>query len=503
MSTFALSDPTQGERHDFSAREVLDRGATRIDTELTGEPRVRARLLEALGNAYRGINERDAGRPLLDRAAALYLDPALDEPTAAARSLSEEAQSILASGQSSNESEKVARRAIELTQRYDGENWQQLADSLEALAWTLQNERRMPDALAAGRQALDLLERNGAGAEKIAPVASRLCRILLNTGAAEQALPHCERAVALLRGANGGPGHFFPTALLDNGNALFAVRNFAGAIAAVRESGSAARETFAEDSLELARHRERVAAALASAGQLAEAEALLAQSTPVIQRRNGAQSAQYARALGIAGWIKFQRGEFVAAVDLLRRAAEINDADPAGEYNNGRQVLHSRLGEALVESGDAGAEARKLLDDVTAERSAAGADAYELAYTRLPLARWYAANRDFAAAENLLDQIDAVPGLSAMGFHADAAHARAAIARARGDEPSAVAQDERAWRLMLDEFGADNPFTARYALLFARDLRKAARRDQAEALDKQYRASFERAFPADSAFRRE
>ncbi len=166
-------------------------------------------------------------------------------------------------------------------------------------------------------------------------------------------------------------------------------------------------------------------------------------------------------------------------------------------------MLHSRLGTALIESGDAGAEARKLLDDVTAERSAAGADAYELAYTRLPLARWYAANRDFATAEALLVQVDAVPGLSATDFHADAAHARAAIARAHGDDASALFQDERAWRLLLDELGADNPFTARYALLFAHDLRKASRRNQAEALDKQYRASFERAFPVDSAFRRE
>ena len=69
-----------------------------------------------------------------------------------------------------------------------------------------------------------------------------------------------------------------------------------------------------------------------------------------------------------------------------------------------------------------------------------------MACTRLPLASWYAANRDFAAAEKLPDPVDAVPGLSATDFHADAAHARAVIAR--GDEAGAPSQDER-WRLLL------------------------------------------------------
>lgn len=51
ISAFALSDPARAGRHDFSAREVLDRGRERVDVELAGQPRVRARLLEALGNA--------------------------------------------------------------------------------------------------------------------------------------------------------------------------------------------------------------------------------------------------------------------------------------------------------------------------------------------------------------------------------------------------------------------------------------------------------------------
>jgi len=86
VSAFSLSDPTRAERHDFTAREVLDRGRDRVDEELAQQPRVHARLLEALGNAYRGINEDRAGASLLEEAARLYLDPAVDDPLAAVRS---------------------------------------------------------------------------------------------------------------------------------------------------------------------------------------------------------------------------------------------------------------------------------------------------------------------------------------------------------------------------------------------------------------------------------
>ena len=75
---------------------------------------MRARLLEALGDAYRGINEGEAGAPLLEAAARLNLDPAVNDPLAAARALRSKALGILAVRGSTDEAEDAAQRAFEL-----------------------------------------------------------------------------------------------------------------------------------------------------------------------------------------------------------------------------------------------------------------------------------------------------------------------------------------------------------------------------------------------------
>jgi eukaryotic-like serine/threonine-protein kinase len=71
-SLFDTSDPGKPEaRRDLTAGEILDRGARRIRSELAGQPLIKARLLETIGNVDRSLGRYQEAEPLLAEALAI------------------------------------------------------------------------------------------------------------------------------------------------------------------------------------------------------------------------------------------------------------------------------------------------------------------------------------------------------------------------------------------------------------------------------------------------
>lgn len=68
---FRVSDPSEARGNSITAREILDRGAARIGTELGGEPQVQAQLMHTMGNVYRELGLFAQAQPLLERAVAI------------------------------------------------------------------------------------------------------------------------------------------------------------------------------------------------------------------------------------------------------------------------------------------------------------------------------------------------------------------------------------------------------------------------------------------------
>jgi serine/threonine-protein kinase len=72
VGVFAVADPmTPGQGEAVRASDLLDRGATRIEADLAGQPAVQARLLGVIGRAYDNLDRHDRSEPLLARAAEL------------------------------------------------------------------------------------------------------------------------------------------------------------------------------------------------------------------------------------------------------------------------------------------------------------------------------------------------------------------------------------------------------------------------------------------------
>jgi eukaryotic-like serine/threonine-protein kinase len=64
---FQVSDPGEARGNSITAREILDRGAERLRSELTDQPVVQAQMLYTIGNVYRELGLFEQARPLLEQ----------------------------------------------------------------------------------------------------------------------------------------------------------------------------------------------------------------------------------------------------------------------------------------------------------------------------------------------------------------------------------------------------------------------------------------------------
>jgi eukaryotic-like serine/threonine-protein kinase len=69
---FSVSDPDSARGKQITAREILDKGAHEIETGLSGEPEVQARLMATMGDVYAGLGLYDQAIHLVQQAVDTY-----------------------------------------------------------------------------------------------------------------------------------------------------------------------------------------------------------------------------------------------------------------------------------------------------------------------------------------------------------------------------------------------------------------------------------------------
>jgi len=72
VGLFGVSDPGEARGNSVTAREILDRGTASIDAELDEQPRIRARMLQTMGEVYLGLGLYDEAEHLLKRALEIH-----------------------------------------------------------------------------------------------------------------------------------------------------------------------------------------------------------------------------------------------------------------------------------------------------------------------------------------------------------------------------------------------------------------------------------------------
>ncbi len=168
---FEVPDPRIAQGEEISAREILDKGAARIETELTDQPEVQTRLMLIMGNVYHNLGVDDEAQRLLE--------PALER----------------------------GRTTI-------GTDSTNAIEALRVLSWLHRRAGRMDEALAAAREGLELIERSSLRDNPIwGQTLTTLGVMLRDRGELEEAQQVLDRAVNFAERVIGSESIEYATAL--------------------------------------------------------------------------------------------------------------------------------------------------------------------------------------------------------------------------------------------------------------------------------------------------
>ena len=164
VELFRVNDPSEALGNSITAREILDRGAERIEKDLTDQPPLQGRLMEIMGTVYTSLG--------------LYRD-----------------------------AEPLLLRSLEVRRAALGSHHLDVAGSLHALAWLYRAQWRLDEALPLAQEAAEIREEKlGPDDLEVATSLQVLGMVQRDQGNFEAARLNLERALEI-REAALGPDH--------------------------------------------------------------------------------------------------------------------------------------------------------------------------------------------------------------------------------------------------------------------------------------------------------
>jgi len=215
IGMFEINDPGEARGSMITVREILDRARDRIRGELTDEPEVQARLLDAMGRVYRSLGLYTDARPLLEQAleaAARRFGPDRPETARAQNGL---AGLLILRGEA-DEAERLLRRAEAIQQRTLPEGHLDRARTLNNLGHVERLRKRYDAAIPFYERAFAIRERAlGPDHPEVAKMLNQLALVRIQTGDLDGARPLLARALAAYERTRGS-GHLSTVDVLLN-----------------------------------------------------------------------------------------------------------------------------------------------------------------------------------------------------------------------------------------------------------------------------------------------
>jgi serine/threonine protein kinase len=324
LRVFTAADPFENAGKQMTASELLDQAATTIQGELGEQPEVRARLLEAIGRAY-----RRQGQP--DRAVT-FLEESLSVRKRA--NLAEDAQT----GQVFSE-----------------------------LAVALRNAGRFEESDQAFQQAIRIAKAQSGGQASAtrASLLADLGRLELFRSNLDKAQEYFTQALAMMRAEKGLRDPDVAGILLDIASVRSWRDDLDGAERAAREAVS-----IYQESIPLKLHPDRVMASSRLAevlflkGKIGEAGELYQTVLDGQRVLYGPKSSQVADTLDSLGQVRLAQNDVAQAEKFTREAIEVNTAARGPDYYM-TGYLRTSLAQILTRQGryrEAEPELRQALD---------------------------------------------------------------------------------------------------------------------------------------------
>ncbi|MBZ5638111.1 MAG: serine/threonine-protein kinase [Acidobacteriia bacterium] len=286
-SIFNVSDPGETRGKTVTAREILDKGAKKVATELKGQPLVQARLMSTMGTVYTELGLYNDAEPLLSFALGVQEKALGPNHPDVAESLNNLASLHWFEGKYA-EAESLYKRSLEIWEKTLGPDHPDVAKSLNNLALVYWNEGKYAEAVPLAKRSLDIWEKAlGPEHPDVARSLNGLASIYSSQGQKEKAEPLFQRSAAIYEKALGSyyPGLAAPLVNLanlycDEGRLTEAEPLYTRSLA-IRE------KTLGQDHPDVAVSLNNLATLYCEEGKYAEAEPLCKRSLAIYEKALG------------------------------------------------------------------------------------------------------------------------------------------------------------------------------------------------------------------------
>jgi eukaryotic-like serine/threonine-protein kinase len=376
VGVFDVADPYAAIKSDggtVSARDLLERGASRIDSTLVRQPEVQAELRAVLGRVYSNLGLYEKAVPMLERSLAQQqsLRGAEDARVATTMDL---LGAALARQDKQDDAERLLRAGLEQRRRLLGSNSAATAESIEHLATLLEDRNQFAAAESLHREVLAVRERIfGDSSVEVANAINNLGLVRFRRGEYAEAEPLYRRALAIDI-SRLGERHLVTAQTVHN---LAQSLQFQGKLVEAeryyRQSLAAKRATLGDAHPSVTIGLNNLGGFLANnAGRLNEAEALTREAIALDRKIFGDRHSYVAEGLRNLGTILQLRGEFAAADSAYQEALTIDrslfgqrHAKIASIVSNVAQVRYqmNQLPSAVVLFRDALSQYREFLGE--------------------------------------------------------------------------------------------------------------------------------------------
>jgi serine/threonine-protein kinase len=346
-SLFQISDPSQSKGETITARELLDRGAARIEKELTDQPEVQATMMSVIGEVYVSLGLYEAALPLFEQALDIRRDLRGQNDPESAKIMDNLGVLQRLRGEYKT-AENLAREVLALQRKVLGEEHPEVANSLNNLAEAMRVQGNYTAAETHYREALAIRQKLlGHEHRDVADTINNLALLLYAMGDHENAERWHREALAMRRKLLGEEHPDVSNSMNNLALALKARGKYEEAESLYRQALVLRQKVLGEDEPRTANTMKNLGNLLHAKGDLAGAESVLRESLRLFRKRLPDEHPYVSRNLFDLASLLHDKGDFGPAATLFRQVLDLREKTlPEGRWEIAQ--AKSGLGRCLM-----------------------------------------------------------------------------------------------------------------------------------------------------------
>jgi non-specific serine/threonine protein kinase/serine/threonine-protein kinase len=320
---FKVSDPSEARGNNITAREILDKASSNVDTGLSRDPELQARMMTIMGNVYQSLGLYSRAQSLFGHSVDVLRHTLGAEHPNTLQGIDNLANVYYLQGHYS-EAEKLYRQAVESQRRLLGPENLDTLKSMNNLANVLDDEGHYTDAEKLYRETIDIARRvlGPDHVDTLLPM-SNLAIVLYDEGRYSEAESLLKQTLETKRRVL-GPEH--PDTLQVMGNlasVYFAEGRYAEAEKLHRETVEIKRRIMGPEHMETLRSMGNLAATLMQEGRYPDAEKLQRETLSIEGRALGPEHPETLRSMGTLSSLLALESRYAEAEKLQQEALVI------------------------------------------------------------------------------------------------------------------------------------------------------------------------------------